>query len=164
MGKTVLNRDFGRAAKVLSELAWRGNPDAQIMLGMMMLLGQGMDRDVEGACHYFEQALEQGHPSALELLISAKTNASQPLQHWKRKRTGRLLLRHRPPELLEYVPFPRTNQMSVADRLQSIERFGSETLDILRIWYHCSRCNQVIEGTKTVHLPTVNYRDLEEAV
>lgn len=53
--------DYGTALKQLTPLAEQGNSDAQVILGMMTLRGQGVGRDVGRAMKWFTAAAAHGN-------------------------------------------------------------------------------------------------------
>lgn len=58
-----LANDFKRAYEILRPLAERGNPDAQITLGIMFDYGQGVAKDDAQATEWYRKAAMQGMPA-----------------------------------------------------------------------------------------------------
>jgi uncharacterized protein len=54
-------KDYGSAMKELSPLAQGGKVEAQILLGKMYMLGQGVPRDTDAALKWFQAAAEKGN-------------------------------------------------------------------------------------------------------
>lgn len=63
-------RDWATAFKEISPLAKQGNPDAEVLLGRMYLMGYGVLKDQDYAYKLFRNAAEQGNPDA-EFLVGA---------------------------------------------------------------------------------------------
>jgi TPR repeat protein len=64
-GDAALQRgDYATAVKALTELAEKGQARAQIQLGSLYLVGQGVPEDLKQALFWFRKAAEQGNPTA----------------------------------------------------------------------------------------------------
>ncbi len=57
-------RDFVTAVKEFTELANSGDSDAQLFLGRMYLIGQGVPKDLDQAMRWFRASAAQGDPDA----------------------------------------------------------------------------------------------------
>jgi len=57
-------RDFATAVKEFTELAEQGNDQAQLILGKMYMLGQGVPKDSDQAMKWFKAAAVQGESEA----------------------------------------------------------------------------------------------------
>ncbi len=57
-------KDYAKAAKDATPLAERGNADAQLLLGKMFLLGQGVLKDPDQAVKWFKASATQGNADA----------------------------------------------------------------------------------------------------
>src|SRR5437588_2016936 len=57
-------KDYGSAMKELTPLAHAGKVDAQILLGKMYMLGQGVPKDADLALKWFRAAADQGNAQA----------------------------------------------------------------------------------------------------
>lgn len=57
-------KDYASAMKELAPLAQEGNVNAQILLGKMYMLGQGVPRNTDLALKWFEAASDQGDAEA----------------------------------------------------------------------------------------------------
>src|SRR5579863_6318520 len=58
------NKDFATAFKEASPLAEHGDADAQVLLGRMYMIGQGVLKDVDVATKWFKASAEQGNAEA----------------------------------------------------------------------------------------------------
>ena len=56
--------DFATAVKQFSSLAEQGNADAQLMVGKMYMLGQGVEKDLSQAMKWLKASATQGNPEA----------------------------------------------------------------------------------------------------
>jgi hypothetical protein len=54
------NGDFSKALALLLPAALKGNPVAQHRIGVMYVMGQGVEQDLAEATHWFRKAAEQG--------------------------------------------------------------------------------------------------------
>ncbi len=71
--KAALKRkDYAAAFKELSPLAKQGSPDAQVLLGRMYLLGNGVLKDPDEAYKLFRAASAQGNADA-EFFVGARS-------------------------------------------------------------------------------------------
>ncbi|HEY2572779.1 MAG TPA: tetratricopeptide repeat protein [Verrucomicrobiaceae bacterium] len=52
----------------LREMAQRGNPDAQFELGLRLLGGEGLDKNVDEAAKWLDKAAAQEHPGAMNAM------------------------------------------------------------------------------------------------
>jgi uncharacterized protein len=66
--------DFVAAARLLTELAERGNAHAQAMLGFLYETGQGVPQAYVAASYWYRRAAEQGDTTAQYLLGLAYDN------------------------------------------------------------------------------------------
>lgn len=57
-------KDYATALKEARPLAEQGNADAQVLLGKMYLMGQGVLKDSETALKWFKASADQGNPDA----------------------------------------------------------------------------------------------------
>ena len=57
-------KDYAIALKEARPLAEHGNPDAQLLLGRMYLMGQGVSRDPDQAMKWFRASADQGNADA----------------------------------------------------------------------------------------------------
>ena len=57
-------KDYATALKASTVLAEQGNPDAQLLLGRMLLMGQGVSRDPDQALKWFRASANQGNADA----------------------------------------------------------------------------------------------------
>jgi uncharacterized protein len=57
-------KDFGRAMKELAPLAQQGKVEAQVLLGKMYMLGQGVPKGTDLALKWFRAAADQGNAEA----------------------------------------------------------------------------------------------------
>jgi TPR repeat protein len=57
-------KDYASAMKELAPLAHEGKVDAQVLLGKMYMLGQGVPKDADLALKWFRAASEQGNAEA----------------------------------------------------------------------------------------------------
>jgi len=65
VGKDDYDRkDYAKAAKELAPLAQQGNIDAQVLLGKMYMLGEGLPKDTDLALKWFRAASDQGNAEA----------------------------------------------------------------------------------------------------
>ncbi len=62
--QAYLNEDFETAFREWEPLAYRGNAEAQNMLGFMYRWGQGVEQDFAKAREWYRRAADQGHPTA----------------------------------------------------------------------------------------------------
>jgi len=63
-------KDYGSAMKTLAPLAQQGNVDAEVFLGKMYMLGQGVPKDADLALKWFRAAADQGN-AAGEFFLGA---------------------------------------------------------------------------------------------
>lgn len=64
-GRTAYEqKDYARALKELAPLAQAGNVDAQVLLGKMYMLGQGVPKNTDLALKWYRAASEQGNAEA----------------------------------------------------------------------------------------------------
>lgn len=63
-------KDYATALKESTSLAKEGNADAQLLLGRMYLMGQGVTRDNDEASKWFEASAAQGNADAQFMLGS----------------------------------------------------------------------------------------------
>jgi TPR repeat protein len=59
---------YEQAHDVLMPYAQRGEPEAQRLVGVMYLLGQGVEQDLEAAQRWIRGSAQLGNPQAQELL------------------------------------------------------------------------------------------------
>ena len=57
-------KDYATALKESTPLAEQGNPEAQLLLGRMFLMGQGVSRDADQAMKWFRASAAQGNADA----------------------------------------------------------------------------------------------------
>src|SRR5437667_7467857 len=57
-------KDYGTAFKESTVLAEQGNADAQVLLGRMYMMGQGVLKDPEQAIRWFKAAAGEGNADA----------------------------------------------------------------------------------------------------
>ena len=57
-------KDYATALKELTPLAEQGNADAQLILGRMHWMGQGVSQDTSQAIKWFEASAKQGNADA----------------------------------------------------------------------------------------------------
>lgn len=57
-------KDYATALKEAKTLAEQGNPEAQLLLGKMFLMGQGVSRDSDQAMKWFRASANQGNADA----------------------------------------------------------------------------------------------------
>lgn len=57
-------KDYAGAMKELAPLAQAGNAGAQVLVGKMYMLGQGVPKNSDTALHWFRAASDQGNPEA----------------------------------------------------------------------------------------------------
>ena len=57
-------KDYAKAVKELAPLAQQGNIDAQVLLGKMYMLGEGLPKDTDLALKWFRAASDQGNAEA----------------------------------------------------------------------------------------------------
>ena len=57
-------KDFATALKEATPLAEQGNREAQVLLGRMFLMGQGVSRDPDQAVKWFRLSADQGNADA----------------------------------------------------------------------------------------------------
>lgn len=62
--KAYKQSDYAIALKELTPLAEHGNPEAQLLLGRMYLMGQGVSRDSDQAMKWFRASADQGNADA----------------------------------------------------------------------------------------------------
>lgn len=62
--KALESKDYVAAFKELTPLAKQGNPEAQVLLGRMYLMGYGVLKDAQEAHRWFASAAVQGDASA----------------------------------------------------------------------------------------------------
>lgn len=100
-GADGLPRDPVQAYARMRQAAWAGVPQAEFLLGQMLLAGEGAQADVAKARHWFEQAADHDLAEAhLELALAGQrgewgvgpTDAERHLMEAQHE------LRHRPPE------------------------------------------------------------------
>ena len=63
-------KDYAAALKESTPLAAQGNADAQLLLGRMYLMGQGVSKDTGQAAKWFKASAEQGNTDAQFMLGS----------------------------------------------------------------------------------------------
>jgi TPR repeat protein len=80
--------DYATAVKEFTALAEQGQADAQLILGKMYMLGQGVARDSDRATHWYRAAAEQGNVDAQFFLgamyVIPQTNVAEGLT-WLRR-------------------------------------------------------------------------------
>ncbi len=57
-------KDYATALKESTPLAEQGSPEAQLLLGRMFLMGQGVSRDLDKAAKWFRASADQGNADA----------------------------------------------------------------------------------------------------
>jgi TPR repeat protein len=63
-----LQKDYGKAYKLLPPLAERGFAKAQLYLGFMYMDGNGVPKDYDKGASFYEQAADQGNAIAQQVL------------------------------------------------------------------------------------------------
>ena len=60
----MARQDYGAAARDLSPIAQRGNPEAQAYMGYLYATGRGVPQDYTQAAIWYRRAADQGHSGA----------------------------------------------------------------------------------------------------
>ncbi len=65
--------DFAKAAAIYKDLASRGDPEAQMRMGMLYQFGQSVERDYAVALQWYEKSAAQGNVDAQHRLQNLRT-------------------------------------------------------------------------------------------
>jgi hypothetical protein len=76
-------KDYAKAEKLLRPLAEKGNANAQLNLGIMYELGQGVPQDFKEAAKWYRLAAEQGNAFAQSSLGVIYRNGQGVLQNYQ---------------------------------------------------------------------------------